>query len=120
MTSPIVSTEWLANRLLDPTIKVIEVSSKLGDEAPYETNHIPGALNFYWKDLCWHNSDREFVTPGELANRLGKVGISDTHALVLILEGEVTSEEIINFTSLLKKDIKDRYGINLQIEPTIF
>ena len=33
MTSPIVSTDWLANRLLDPTIKVIEVSSKPGDEA---------------------------------------------------------------------------------------
>ena len=77
MTSPIVSTDWLTDRLLDPTIKVIEVSSKLGDEAPYRTTHIPGAVNFYWKDLCWHDSDREFVTPGELANRLGKVGISE-------------------------------------------
>ena len=57
---------------------------------------------------------------GWKGKKIGKVGISDTHALVLILEGEVTSEEIINFTSLLKKDIKDRYGINLQIEPTIF
>ena len=83
MTSPIVSTDWLADRLLDPTIKVIEVSSKLGDEAPYRTGHIPGAVNFYWKVLCWHDSDREFVTPGELANRLGKVGISEKDRIVL-------------------------------------
>ena len=83
MTSPIVSTDWLTDRLLDPTIKVIEVSSKLGDEAPYRTGHIPGAVNFYWKDLCWHDSDREFVTPGELANRLGKVGVSEKDRIVL-------------------------------------
>ena len=83
MTSPIVSTDWLTDRLLDPTIKVIEISSKLGDEAPYRTGHIPGAVNFYWKDLCWHDSDREFVTPGELVNRLGKVGISEKDRSVL-------------------------------------
>ena len=57
---------------------------------------------------------------GWKGKKIGKVGISDTHALVLILEGEVSSQEIINFTSLLKKDIKDRYGVNLEIEPTLF
>ena len=57
---------------------------------------------------------------GWKGKKIGKVGISDTHALVLVLEGEVNSEAIINFTSLLKKDIKDRYGVNLEIEPTLF
>ena len=57
---------------------------------------------------------------GWKGKKIGKVGISDTHALVLILEGEVSSQEIINFTFLLKKDIKDRYGVNLEIEPTLF
>ena len=47
MTSPIVSTDWLTDRLLDPTIKVIEVSSKLGDEASYRTGHIPPYLTMY-------------------------------------------------------------------------
>ena len=57
---------------------------------------------------------------GWKGKKIGKVGISDTHALVLVLEGEASSEEIINFTSLLKRDIKDRYGVNLEIEPTLF
>ena len=34
-SSPIVSTDWLADRLMDPTIKVIQVSSKKGEDAPY-------------------------------------------------------------------------------------
>ena len=50
MESIIVSTEWLAERLSDS--KIIEVSSKKGDEAPYFQAHIPGAINFFWKDLC--------------------------------------------------------------------
>jgi len=82
-TSPIVSTEWLAERLLDPTIKVIEVSAKKGDEAGYATSHIPGAINFWWKDLCWDDTDRQFVTPEQLAKCLGDVGISDEDRLVL-------------------------------------
>ena len=51
MSSPIISTEWLSERLLDPTIKIIEVSSKKGDEADYTEKHIPGAFNFWW---IWH------------------------------------------------------------------
>ena len=83
MTSPIISTEWLSDRLLDPTIKVIEVSSKMGDEAPYATSHIPGAVNFFWKELCWHDTDRQLVTSMALAQRLEVVGISEKDRLVL-------------------------------------
>ena len=83
MESIIVSTEWLAERLSDPKIKIIEVSSKKGDEAPYFQAHIPGAINFFWKDLCWHDTDRQFVTPDTLATRLGKVGISDADTIIL-------------------------------------
>ena len=100
MTSPIVSTDWLTDRLLDPTIKVIEISSKLGDEAPYRTGHIPGAVNFYWKDLCWHDSDREFVTPGELANRLGKVGITEKDRI--LKNGHSSSATTFEERSFLK------------------
>jgi len=83
MTSPIVSNDWLTDRLLDPSIKVIEVSAKQGEEAGYAESHIPGAINFWWKDLCWHETDRQFVTPEQLAERLGAVGISDEDRLVL-------------------------------------
>jgi len=82
MTSSIVTTEWLAARLNDPNIKIIEVSAK-NEEAEYYNSHIPGAVRFYWKDLCWHETDRQMVTSTELAERLGGAGIDDSDTLVL-------------------------------------
>ena len=83
MKSPIISTDWLSKRILDPTIKIIEVSSKMKPEAPYFSGHIPGAINFFWKSLCWNDTDRQLVTPSELSERLGKVGISEKDRIVL-------------------------------------
>lgn len=82
MTSPIVTTEWLAAHLNDPSVKIIEVSAK-NEEAEYHNGHIPGAVRFYWKDLCWHETDRQMITPAELAERLGGVGIGDSDTVVL-------------------------------------
>jgi thiosulfate/3-mercaptopyruvate sulfurtransferase len=86
MTVEIISSQWLANNLLDPKIKIIEVSAKKEGEAGYFEQHIPGAINFWWKDLCWDDTDRQFVTPEQLADRLGKVGIS--HKDTVVLYGE--------------------------------
>ncbi len=83
MALSIVSSEWLAERLLEPKVKVIEVSAKARQEAAYAVSHIPGAVNFFWKDLCWHETDRQFVTPAELAQRLGAVGISEQDRVVV-------------------------------------
>ncbi len=82
MISPIVSSEWLAAHLDDANIKIVEVSAK-NEEAEYHNGHIPGAIRFFWKDLCWHATDRQMVTSAELAERLGGVGISDSDTLVL-------------------------------------
>ncbi len=82
MTSPIVSTEWLAKHLDDASVKIVEVSAK-NEEAEYYNGHIPGAVRFFWKDLCWHATDRQMVTSAELAERLGSVGIGDGDTLVL-------------------------------------
>jgi thiosulfate/3-mercaptopyruvate sulfurtransferase len=84
MTSPMVSTEWLAEHLDDPDIRVVEISSKKDkNEDPYWQGHIPGAIRWFWKDLCWHETDREFVTPEALAERLGACGVGSDHTLVL-------------------------------------
>jgi len=83
MSSPIVSTDWLAAHYNDPSIKVLEISAQRGTEAEYAKKHIPGAINFWWKDLCWHETDREFVTPRQLAQRLGEIGISHKDCVVI-------------------------------------
>lgn len=82
MGNPIVSTAWVAERLHDDSVCVVEVFSTRED-AQAATVRVPGAVRFYWKDLCWHPTNREFVTPDELAQRLGPVGISHEHTVVL-------------------------------------
>jgi thiosulfate/3-mercaptopyruvate sulfurtransferase len=80
--SPIIDGDWLQARLGDASVKIIEVCSD-PDDAVYAAGHIPGAIRFFWKALCWHESDRQFVTPAELAERLGAAGIADSDTIVL-------------------------------------
>jgi thiosulfate/3-mercaptopyruvate sulfurtransferase len=82
MTSPLVSSAWLQDHLGDPTVRILEISST-PDTARYREGHIPGALGFYWKDLCWHETDREFISPAALAQRFAAIGIRPTDTLVL-------------------------------------
>lgn len=64
-------------------MRVIEVSSEQST-ATFEAGHIPGAVWFYWKDLCWDDSDRQFLTPAQSADRLGGVGIDESCTVVLV------------------------------------
>ncbi len=80
--SPLVSGEWLAAHLDDPDLRIIEVTAK--DEGPdYDGGHIPGAVWWYWKDAVWHETDREFPSPEEMAARLGRIGVGPGMAVVL-------------------------------------
>ena len=78
----LVSCGWLANRVDDPKVRVIEVSAA-NDDAAYRAGHIPGATWWFWKDALWHPTDREFITPDQLALRLGSMGVSPTDTVVI-------------------------------------
>jgi thiosulfate/3-mercaptopyruvate sulfurtransferase len=80
--SPLVSTEWLEEHLADPELRIIEICS-LRDDKTYHEGHIPGAMWLYWKSACWQDSDREFVTPGQMAQLFGRMGIGPQSTLVL-------------------------------------
>jgi thiosulfate/3-mercaptopyruvate sulfurtransferase len=80
--SPLVSSDWLADHLDDPSVLVAHVMYE-ADIDDYEDGHIPGALKWYWKDIFWHPTVREFPTPDEMAARLGSYGIDETKTLVL-------------------------------------
>jgi thiosulfate/3-mercaptopyruvate sulfurtransferase len=84
ITSPLVSTQWLADHLEEPSVVVLEVSIDPLAKADYEGGHIPGALFVYWKDLLWHDSDREFPSPEVLAGRLGALGVSEDTTVALV------------------------------------
>ena len=51
---------------------------------------------------------------------VGKVGVSKEPALVILLEEGASSEEVINFSSLIINDISEKYGVTLELEPIIF
>ena len=41
MTVEIISSQWLADNLLDPNLRIIEISAKKEGEAGYFKKHIP-------------------------------------------------------------------------------
>lgn len=82
VSSPLVTTDWLEDHLADPDLRIIEVCSITDDKA-YHEGHIPGAMWVYWKSACWQDSDRDFITPAELAKLFGGMGIGPRSTVVL-------------------------------------
>ena len=82
MTNPLVSGDWLEQHLDDANVRVVEISST-PDNSKYREGHIPGAAWFFWKDICWHPTDREFIAPEMLANKFGAIGIGPETTVVL-------------------------------------
>jgi len=80
--TPIVSTGWLEDHLSDPNVRVLEICALTSDEV-YRSGHVPGAQWVYWKGACWHETDREFVKPEQLAQHFGSLGIGPDTTVVL-------------------------------------
>ena len=79
---PVGSPETLAGLLGRDDIVIAEVAPDRDDRA-YAAGHLPGALDWYWRDIAWDTFDREFPTPEEMARRLGEQGVGDGVHLVL-------------------------------------
>ena len=82
VSSPLVSTAWLEDHLADPDLRIVEIGSSPDDKL-YREGHVPGAAWVYWKAACWHETDREFVTPQAMARMFGAMGISPRQTVVL-------------------------------------
>ncbi len=80
--SSTVTPAWLAERLDDPRVRIAQIRYEL-DIDDYSDGHLPGARWWYWKDLLWHPTDRQFATPTQVAERLGAAGIDADTTLVL-------------------------------------
>ncbi len=82
MADPIVTTDWLSDHLGDENLSCLEVSMDPG-RSVYEAGHIPGAHRCYWKNWCWHATDRQMISPEKMAERLAANGIGPETKLVL-------------------------------------
>jgi thiosulfate/3-mercaptopyruvate sulfurtransferase len=76
----LVETDWLAEHLDDPSIRIVEV-----DENPalYAEAHIPGAIGFDWKKDLQDQVKRDFLGPEDFGRLFGSRGISNEHTIVL-------------------------------------
>lgn len=74
--------EWLAEHLDDPSVRIIQVMYE-PEVDDYSEGHLPGAIRVFWKDLAWDDYDRQFLTPAQMAQRLGALGVSPDTTLVL-------------------------------------
>lgn len=76
----IAETNWLAERLSDPSIRVIEVDV---DTAAYELGHIPGALAWNWTTQLSDTVRRDILSKENLEALLSEAGITPETTIIL-------------------------------------
>ena len=76
----LVSTEWVAERLTDPALRIIESDE---DVLLYETGHIPSALKVDWVADLNDPLSRDYVDRDRLQQLLRARGISNGMTIVL-------------------------------------
>ena len=76
----LVSTEWLAERLGDPTLRILESDE---DVLLYHTGHIPGAQRLDWHEDLNDPVVRDYVTSEGFQRLLRAKGIDESTTVVL-------------------------------------
>ncbi len=76
----LVSTQWVAAKLNDPKVKLVEVDV---DTSAYGEGHAPGAGAWNWTSQLQDQVRRDIITRAELEKLLGQSGISSDDTIVL-------------------------------------
>ena len=86
----LVSTDWLAQHLKDPDLRIIDASWHMpatgrDAQAEYATAHIPGARFFDIDEISDHRSDLPHMAPPveKFISRMRAMGIGDGHQVVV-------------------------------------
>ncbi len=76
----IVSTEWVANHLDDPNIRLVEVDV---DTSSYDQGHVPGALGWNWNTQLCDTVVRDIIPKQEFEALMSKSGIANDTPVIL-------------------------------------
>ena len=76
----LVSTEWAAQYLHDPAVRVVEVDV---DTGTYDQGHVPGAVGWNWSTQLCDTLTRNIIPAGKLEELLGSSGISNDTTVIL-------------------------------------
>jgi len=69
----LVSTEWVAEHLDDPNVRIVESDE---DVLLYELGHIPGAVKIDWHTDLQDPLVRDFIGPEQFAQLMSRLGIT--------------------------------------------
>lgn len=115
MENPFVSTDWLATRLADPNIVIIDGSwylptAKRDPQAEYVAGHIPGAVFFDVDEIADKSTGlpHMLLGPDEFARQVGALGIGDGMSIVIYDESGLFSAPRVwwEFLTMGAKDIR--------------
>ena len=90
--NPLVTPTWLAERLSDPDIVILDatlppvgVTPSIDTRARYVTKHIPGAIFFDIEEYCDHSTPLPHMlpTPEAFSHGMSAVGIGDQMTIVI-------------------------------------
>src|SRR5215475_9253861 len=91
--SPLVSTQWLAARLGDPNVRIVDIRSAVdgGARAAFEQAHVPGAVHTDYAKDGWR-ATKGMATgllpdTATLARLLGRLGVVPAHHVVIVSAG---------------------------------
>jgi thiosulfate/3-mercaptopyruvate sulfurtransferase len=76
----LVTTDWLADHLDDPGIRIVEVDE---DTDAYARAHIPGAVAVNWNTDLQDPLRRDFIDPEQFAKLQDSIGVSPTTTVIL-------------------------------------
>ena len=76
----IVTTEWVAENLGDPGVRLVEVDV---DTEAYDQGHIPGAVGWNWTSQLNDQLTRDILSAEQLGQLLGESGIGPDTTVVL-------------------------------------
>ena len=76
----LVSTEWAAQHLNDPKVRLVEVDV---DTSAYDQGHIQGAVGWNWQTQLQDNVRRDLISKQALEQLLGRSGISNDTTILL-------------------------------------
>jgi thiosulfate/3-mercaptopyruvate sulfurtransferase len=96
--SPLVSTQWLAARLGDPGVRIVDIRSAVdgGARPAYEAAHVPGAAHTDYAKDGWRMT-RGMATgllpePATLAQLIGRLGVTPAHHVVIVSAGTTVGD----------------------------
>ncbi|MGA7712407.1 MAG: 3-mercaptopyruvate sulfurtransferase [Rhizomicrobium sp.] len=88
--TPLVSTDWLAERMHDPNIRIADASWYMPQagrnaKAEYAGGHIPGAVFFDIDDLSDETTSlpHMLAPAAKFADRMSNLGLGDGHSIVV-------------------------------------